>query len=164
MTQQTRVTVDLKEMDKLLKALGKEYVTKVGFIGSQGSEVHADSEGLSNAEIAFIHEFGSQTRNIPQRSIMQMPLHQKQKEIIKELKKGKAGEALNKGDAKSVYKALGIIAQNIINEAFASGGFGKWAPNKPATIERKGSSSPLIDTAQLRRAVSSEVVKRSEVQ
>ena len=36
---------------------------------------------------------------------------------------------------------------------------GSFTPNKPATIKRKGSSRPLIDTGHLRQSITSKVVK-----
>jgi len=58
-----------------------------------------------------------------------------------------------------IFKQVGIKAEAIIQEAFASGGFGTWADLEEQTIRRKGSSSKLIDKGELRKSVSSEVEK-----
>ena len=54
---------------------------------------------------------------------------------------GKAGEFM-----------VGAIKDSIRN--------GEWVPNKPRTIAVKGSSKPLIDTAQMINSVSAKVVIR----
>lgn len=60
-------------------------------------------------------------------------------------------------DNKDIAEILGVAALEQIQEAFESGGFGEWQENAPATIARKGSEDPLIDTGALKRQVSFEV-------
>jgi hypothetical protein len=59
-----------------------------------------------------------------------------------------------------VYVKLGEIAENIIQGAFESGGYGTWDKNSDRTIKEKGSSRPLIDSGQLRDSITSDVVTR----
>jgi hypothetical protein len=59
---------------------------------------------------------------------------------------------------KSAVKLLGVMGEETVQEAFATGGFGQWPALRPRTIQRKGSSRILIDSAQLRKAVTSRVV------
>jgi hypothetical protein len=54
---------------------------------------------------------------------------------------------------------LGIACEGAIQEAFDTGGFDDWPADAPSTIRRKGSSSPLIDTKQLRFSIASVVRK-----
>ena len=61
---------------------------------------------------------------------------------------------------KEVFVKIGIIAEGVVQEAFSTRGFGKWAPNSEMTIAQKGSDSPLIDTAQLRKSISSDVKEK----
>ena len=68
-------------------------------------------------------------------------------------------QKLAQGDVIGVLSDLGIACETAIGEAFDSSGYGDWAPNTAATINNKKSSSPLIDTGQLRRSVASAVVK-----
>jgi hypothetical protein len=51
---------------------------------------------------------------------------------------------------KSAVKLLGVMGEETVQEAFATGGFGQWPALRPRTIQRKGSSRILIDSAQLR--------------
>ena len=69
-------------------------------------------------------------------------------------------EAIKEGTLLELAKKVGVVAEEVIQEAFATRGFGKWKANKPSTIARKGSDSPLIDTGQLRRSITSKVDKR----
>ena len=61
------------------------------------------------------------------------------------------------GLLKDLADAVGTSALEQIQEAFKTEGFGEWAENRPATIKAKGSSSPLIDTGRLRKAITYKV-------
>lgn len=160
-----RVDVDLSGLEYFIDKIGRSYVARVGILGSDASALHKneddddDEDLLTNAELGVIHEYGSETNNIPPRSFLRMPLEEKSKELLNET--GKL-DFENTGE-KQLYKQLGVIAENIVRMAFKSSGYGKWMPNKTETVRAKGSSKPLIATSQLRRAISSDVVKRSEV-
>jgi hypothetical protein len=60
-------------------------------------------------------------------------------------------KAIDEGNLKPVFTDLGIKGEQIVQLAFATKGFGQWYQN-PKT--GKGS---LIDTAQLRRSITSDV-------
>ena len=163
MTQsQTRVVADLSELEALVKELGGQWVARVGILGSNAMEQHEDTD-LTNSQLGVIHEFGSLSRNIPARSFLRMPVELKQKEIVQSMASYRTKSALENGNIKRVYKDLGLYAEGFVKQAFSSGGYGQWAPNKPATIAAKGSDKPLIDTSQLRRSITSDVVKKSEL-
>lgn len=157
-------------IDKLLeleRETGIRYVTQVGILGDKAARFNTDqktgtaatSESLTNAELGLIQERGSISRHIPARSFLQMPLFLKLDKNLSSLKK-LILRGIEVGDLRIAYRDLGILAENIVQQAFGSGGFGHWLPNKPSTIARKKSSQPLIDTGQLRRSISSRVVKK----
>lgn len=162
MNGQTRVVADLSELEALVKELGGQYVARVGILGSNAGAAHTGTD-LTNAEIGLIHEFGSLSRNIPPRSFLRMPVEVKQQEIVQGMASYRTKNALEKGEIKRVYRDLGLYAEGFVKQAFASGGYGNWAPNKPSTVAQKGSDKPLIDTAQLRRSITSDVIKKSEL-
>jgi len=64
---------------------------------------------------------------------------------------------VSKLGAKRSVAALGKAGVDVIQEAFATGGFGLWAPLKPRTVQRKGSDRILIEHGELREAVTSKV-------
>lgn len=180
MANQTKITADLSGLEEFLKQFGGEYVTRVGIIGSAASEPHKETEhinvgnkkyakksdkssGLTNAELGTIHEFGSLSNNIPPRSFLRLPLEEKMKDIIDNMSKGRIQEEFENGDIKKIYQIMGVLAEGVVQEAFATGGFGKWQPIKQSTARQKGSSAILIDSSQLRRSISSDVIRKSEL-
>lgn len=140
----------LTKLKDQLTSAGKVSRVQVGILANKPR-----AEGdLTNAEIGAIHEFGSYSERIPQRSFLLMPLtfH-----LGKNLKGNWTGWILS-GGMVNAAKHLGVMAEKTIQQAFATGGFGEWRPLAPSTIARKGSSAILIDTAQLRRSISYRVV------
>jgi hypothetical protein len=112
--------------------------------------------GINNAALMFIHEFGAPEANIPARPVVYPAIRSIQKEVIAGLKAiGKfalAGqvEMVDKG-----FHALGILAQNAMRKRITDGPF---EPLKPSTIAARRARGrtgvrPLIDTGQLRRAL-----------
>ena len=165
------ITGDFDGLNNLVKMLGAKLVVKIGIFGQKGRARKEASEkmtkggtrrpgktdaSVTNAEIGAIHEFGSITRGIPARSFLRMPLHRRAQTLVKRFSVIFRAAAA-KGDMKKALTLLGIACENEIQRAFETHGWGTWPPNSPKTIERKGSASPLIDTAQLRRAIDSRV-------
>lgn len=164
---QPKVILDVKKMKTLVGYLVKGLPkVKVGIIGGQAQVKRAaeTGESLTNAQIGFIHEFGrlQGTPRIPPRSFLQMPLRLYLDDFIK-AKKNITREAFEKaiksGQAAKFAEKIGLIAEEVIQTAFATQGFGNWEPNRPSTVAKKGSDTPLIDTGELRRSISSEVIK-----
>lgn len=170
------VKSDFKDLDRFVLGLNSGGIVKVGIMGEKTTRRQA---GKTNAEIGATHEFGSFEKNIPARSWLRMPIMHKQKYIVEDA--GKVAHALlAKGNMKQLLAIIGHACENAISAAFDTGGFGYWAPNAYSTILRKlgskyknmtrrknmavaamegasGINSILIDTGQLRRAVSSKV-------
>jgi phage gpG-like protein len=145
---------NMEPLHKFVKEINSKKRVRVGIFGDKnGRQKGADT----NASLGAIHEFGSISGGIPARSFLRMPIHMKAKEIIKNASDG-MGALLKEGGMATILKTLGFACESVVQMAFASRGFGKWKPNSPVTIRRKGSSAPLIDTGQLRRAISSKVV------
>lgn len=150
---------NLNKLNAFVRGLDKKYVTEVGVFADHNNRASKgkSKQSMTNAEIGAIHEFGSFSRHIPMRSFLRMPINMKSDQIVQQASRGYA-ELIRQGKLVLVMKRLGIAAENAIQQAFASRGFGTWKEDKPATVRRKGSSAPLIDTAQLRRAIASRVV------
>jgi phage gpG-like protein len=146
----------LKDLEKTLLT-SKNMYAKIGIIGSEAKKDH---DGITNVELGLKHEFGSNTGKIPERSFLRMPIKKKRKKIAEALEKKQKEFKQNiiDGNIKKNYQILGIAAEAIVQEAFETGGFGNWQKLSPYTIARKGSSAILIDTAQLRKSISSKVV------
>lgn len=146
----------INALDTIRANVPKNMAARVGVLGSHSARNNGND--LTNPEIMLIQEFGSLEKNIPPRSALRMPLETHIGEIADFMAQPAIVDMILGGEAEKAFKLTGIKAESIIQEAFATRGFGQWKPNSPVTIDKKGSSQPLIDTAQLRRAVSSEVV------
>jgi phage gpG-like protein len=149
------VRSDFRGLNNFIKGISARAQVRVGIFGSKSKR----KEGvLTNAEVGAIHEFGSFSRGIPPRSFLRLPLFQKSDDIIEDASRG-ALRKLADGDNMGILRTLGFACVKAIQEAFATAGFGAWAPNTPSTIRRKGSSAPLIDVGELRRSITSKAEK-----
>lgn len=109
-----------------------------------------------SAEIGVIHEYGSPANNIPERSMIRQTFRNRREELIR--LQAKLARALIEGKI-TEERAMGLLG------AWAAGAIkatitrdGSFAPLKPATIARKKSSKPLIETGQLVGSVTFVVV------
>ncbi len=132
----SHITGDFTVLEKLVSGLSFKSSVDVGILGGK------------EATYMAVHEFGSPSQNIPQRSWLNMPLSTGRKEIEKIVKK-KFKALLEKGDVQGIYRLFGQACEDRIQKAFDTGGFGTWAPSP--------SPSPLIDTGAARNAVTSKV-------
>ena len=134
----------------------KDSVVKAGILAKDGSQNH--SEGITVFQIGMIHEFGVPEKNIPRRSFIRVPIENNIKEITKLIENNHRLVSENAMSAKVALDRIGIKAQNTIKESFRKN---DWKPNSRATIKRKGSSRPLIDTGQLVGSISFIVEKEN---
>lgn len=158
---------DFTKLNKFTKGISTNYIVKVGIFGSKNARKNIGTfdakighrkagkkkATLTNAEVGFIHEMGSPAHHIPQRSFLRMPLTMKSNEIIRDAELGRTFKETVDGNEKAMLERLGIACVKWIELAFASRGFGQWLPDSLITALKKGSSEPLIDTAQLRRSI-----------
>ena len=118
-----------------------------------------DSHKADNAYILSIMEHGSPVKNIPPRELLKPVLEKhldKIKTYFNELYK-----CLLEGDSKGADSIMEQLALRV--ETWGKSYFTEdngWAPNKPATIKRKGSDKPLIDTGSLRQSIRGIYVKK----
>ncbi len=176
------VKSDTTLMDNLLKGIEMKLAARVGILGASGRNrvVRQDGETFkafqkrlrhflksdkakgdspTNADIGLAHEVGVKSRNLPRRSWLKEPLEDHLSQHFAKLGKV-AIEKMLFANYQIAYAQLGVIGEIIVQKGFETGGYGKWKPLKAATIAAKGSDAILIDTAQLRRSVTSEVVKK----
>ncbi len=182
------VSVDTDALSRLMADVAKNRNARV-HVGVLGKHtVRAEGNALSNADIGAIHEFGvlggyadtaqgqrrrklggpnaaAEHRNIPARSWLRMPVLTHLPDQLKKLPRGLWQQVIVKRGLRGALGVLGAAALASIQESFATGGFGSWAPLAPFTIRQKlrksggkGAAAILIDTAQLRQSVTSEVV------
>lgn len=112
--------------------------------------------GMTNAELGYIHENGSPITNTPERRFLVPGVEAAQEEVAKRFRK--AGEAAMDGNKQGVIRhlnAAGMLAQSSVKGVLSAGDF---APLSQTTLYKRSLRgikriSPLIDTAQMRNAV-----------
>jgi hypothetical protein len=119
---------------------------KAGFLA--GATPYPD--GTAVAMIAVIHDFGAPNRGIPPRPFFRAAAAAGAKTWPPLMAKLSA----NGYDARTTLEFIGARMQKDIKDSIRNGG---WAPLKPATIARKGFTTPLIDTGQMVNSVNYEV-------
>lgn len=137
-----------KGIKKLFSRLEKGTVD-VGILAGEGK--HEDSE-LTVAQVGFYNEFGTST--IPERSFIRSTIEGDRKDI-KKVAKAQYKKVLNgKTTVEDGLGILGAFTAGLIQEKFTNN---NWPSNSSATIAIKGSSTPLIDSGQLRQSISYQV-------
>ena len=160
------VKLDLKPLKLLQERLTELEAGRVhvGLLAETSGRVPKRKNTIdNNPGLGFVHEFGLSytilkgriTNSIPERSFIRMPLMLH----LGKLLEGKDWIAtLMKGGTKRVLGFLGLLGEDTIQEAFATGGYGQWPALAPRTVSRKKSARILIETAQMRKAITSKVV------
>jgi hypothetical protein len=143
----------LKELDKL-----GHYFTKVGF-PERGEAKEATRKGSGHEigtdisqiiQVVAVHEFGAPNKNIPERAFVR-PSFDENYQALQEFKRLQ-WKLVTKGNqtAETGIKKIGEWMTARTKRKIQTGHF---EPLKEATIKRKGSARPLIDTAQMINSV-----------
>ena len=124
------------------------------YIGVPASKNGMHEGGINMATLLALHVLGAPSRGIPQRDPLRPPLIANAQRYSDLLALGLKNALANGTDPKLVYEKIGIVATNDVYDYFVTGNF---KPLNQKTIDRKGSSKPLIDTEELRGAITYEV-------
>jgi hypothetical protein len=183
--QRKMIRVAVREVDRGLKPVMKSLETirkkdsyvQVGVL-AEGKGLDDRGEGMNNAEIAALHEFGSEDGKIPERSFLRSTLNENRAKYVLMLK------ALLKrlySQEITVERVLGIMGAQLAADVKKKITAGEIKPpNAPATVARKlglkkdgggrlrggdgrftkgdGTTRPLVDTGQMVRAITWRVV------
>jgi len=120
---------------------GLEMEVTIGIHEGEGGVSH---DGLTNAELGAIHEFG--TGDIPQRSFIRAYIDEHEGEINAWLSEA-ADELITGGDAQQEADRIALQLESGVKDRLLSG----ITPGlSDATKKRRGDSAvPLIDTSQM---------------
>lgn len=177
-----KVRADLSGWDAIRKAVVKtEKRVKVGVLTDSQHKADEEEGGeeIGMLELAAIHEFGSPAANIPERSFLRATIDGKRAEVnkaieqivgaeVRELFKGAEGKDVSESQADSAARrALGKLGLKLVAMIRATiRNRETVGPEnqelQPETIERKGSSLPLVDTAQLIQAIEWALVDKDK--
>lgn len=163
-----QVTIDNSGLERLQRELNRKLAIDIGILGGKVArqQVTLTKDGkkpktvLTNAEIGLIQEKGSLSRRIPRRSFLEMPLSTKLNEELKSSGFENVTKNATSINFRTILTKIAIVAENVVQSAFDTAGFGKWTPNAPLTIKKKGSSRPLINFGELRAAVTHRLVEK----
>lgn len=139
-----------------LREISRAYV-KVGLLQSSGSA----PDGTPLTDIGAFHEFG--TKDIPQRSWLRATFRRTD-EARKAFTEALVKKVMNE-TSMTVDRALGLLGtwavarvqETIVKRLTEGPGPQELAQS---TIDAKGSSTPLLDTAQMKNAIAFQVVKK----
>lgn len=132
-----------------LDTAAKERVLTVGVHEEEGAASHGET---TVADIAAMHEFGIGN---PQRSFIGAWADENEAKHADDLRK--LGTALVKGTVKDAGQGFEQLGEAYVGEVQGRIAAGIDPPNAPATIARKGSSTPLIDQGVLRSSITKRV-------
>ena len=129
--------------------------------GSRAVAMPRRAPTINNATLAYIHEHGDPSRNLPARPFLRPVMEQERAFVETTLSKAMR-EALTHFDAKSIPVALRRIGLQLSTRAKENiRTQHNMAPLSKRTLARKGSKTKaLIDTGQLLNAITYEVGKR----
>lgn len=140
-----------------------------------GKKINVGCEG-ENAWLAGIHEYGCRIKVtpkmraylhsqglhlkkstteivIPERSFLRTGFDENHEKVIKKSEKA-LGKCLTDGNVEPVLEAIGLLLRDAIVDYARD----LDSPaNHPFTVERKGSSNPLVDTGSMIQSITYEV-------
>lgn len=152
------IKFDVRINDAKLKEIVSELEmnkVSVGIIGDAG--MRTDSSGVSTLEKGLKNEFGSISERIPERSFLRKPITAKLPEEKPKMQNMLLG-AVEDGEYKKFFQKVGNLGVRIVDDAFATRGFGRWAENSKKTLKKKApATEPLIWHGELRKSISYKV-------
>lgn len=154
--------VDFISKTQLYLGIPQEYS------GEDPEEDKEGRQGVTNAELLFIHTNGSKLRNIPERPVIE-PVIQKNKKKLHSYTDSAIKTLLETGDEQKALNFLrkeGMQGQRMVWNYFIDPSNG-WPPNKPSTIRRKLKKRQtvprtLIDTNELRKSITYVIVVKGK--
>lgn len=122
----------------------------VGFQGAEGGAIHPDGD-IDIVGIAVIHEFGAPGAGIPERSLIRATFDAKINDWVRIAEK--IAESVYSTTPETPGRALGILGEVVVSDYRKAITAGIPPPLRAATIARKGSSTPWLDTGVTRNAI-----------
>lgn len=144
------------EWAKRLRELDKGKRVKIGLLA--GKNENRSNDGVTNVDLGLIHEFGTSDGHIPARPFLRPTMAREQAKYERLLAE------VTKRSLEGLYpldKGLGLLGQAAVADVRATitQGAGVQPANAPSTIQRKGSSRPLVDTGRMVNAISYAIVE-----
>ncbi len=122
-------------------------------IGVQGDDANREGEGIDNVGLATVHEFG--TGSVPERSFLRSTMTKNEKKYAALAARVAKGLVESRFDLVDGLSLLGEAVVSDVKGRIEKNQLG--VPLSERTIKRKGSSTPLIDTGQLKNSITYQV-------
>lgn len=136
----SKPTKAIKAIEKIAKNMDGENSVKVGL--PKGSNAYPD--GTSVIMVGTVHEFGSPSRNVPERSFLRATVKE-QRRAYKSLFRKLSKKIINGDiDTTEALNVLGLQVQTDVREKITD-------IRTPPLKNREG--NPLIDTGHLRQSI-----------
>ena len=145
-------------LNKFSKTKQKVKGYDVGFFKSSEHVTKKIKGGMTivpTAAIAVYNEFGSPSKNIPERPFFRNGNKKAEKRIIHFLK-NKLTIAESFILTEVMVRQIASVHQGEVQDSITKL---RDPPNAPSTVKKKKSSNPLIDTGQMRQAVTYEIIE-----
>ena len=161
-SEDTKRDEDVPEKKTTTKKLTKKKLTKKKFRKKEEDE----DEGVTNAQLLFIHENGSYLKKpiIPKRPVLAMTIKHAKKEWVNNTIKKAITEYVKSGyDIRAYENELKKLCMRMENYArdIIYLNDGRLVANSPSTIRGKKDigNHPLFRTSQLARSISCRLIK-----
>ncbi len=145
---------ELRELAELEVRIGYQKKQGTGKQQDEGDTSEKKKPPADLIDIAMWNEFG--TENIPSRPFMRDSVD-KHIPAIEHMLKAQEGALLNGASARKVLETVGVFQKDLMQTEIEQGDF---VANAEATIKRKGSDKPLIDTGQMKNSVNFWIQKK----
>lgn len=149
------ISVSSTDATAKLKASLAQLARKQVYVGVPEDHTGRQRGEATNAQLVYLHTHGSALHHVPARPIIEPAIEAADNKAMITNELGEAAKAVMGSQAAATNSHLqraGILGSNAAKRWFTDPRNG-WAPNTAATIRRKGSDRPLIDTGQMRRAI-----------
>ena len=163
-----------KFTDENGKIVAGQFKTRLDVLAAQIQDtvVRIGVTDSTQVEKAKIHEFGTshtmtfeedgkqyKIKGVPARSFIRMPLSLFLPKALAEADTFIEGHE-GKIDAQKIGDALGEVGVEVIQEAFASQGFGQW-PSHLSEAYKENNDNPVLDkTGKLKHSIGFETIKK----
>ena len=118
--------------DKLVERVNNLTSQEV-LVGIPGEKTARDDTTMTNAAIAYVHEFGSPAQHIPERSFLRPGVRNAREEIASLMRQGAKDALAGRDTASKTLNAVGMVARNAVVRAITNPA-PPFAPLQPATI------------------------------
>lgn len=125
----------------------------VGLQGTPATTASGEASASELVRIATANHYG--TRTIPPRPFLTTSLRRNGKAWTRFMRAAAQHKA--RGQSQAATRQLRLLGLKAVGDTQAALRDGPWAPNADATVRRKGSNRPLVDTGQMVQSIRSAV-------